>query len=136
MRKFAKGLFIFTGGVIVGGVYITGKFLSSKEVAEALAHKLSDKVINFVYGDYDPKRGVEPEEVRFTNLDTADKVLKDMQEIIDKYGYVTIADYLDLCELPSKFTDNKFGWMDLKGTTIEVHPHSYVIKFPRVYEVK
>lgn len=136
MCKFAKGLFIFTGGVIVGGVYVTGKIFRTKEVAEAMLRKYADKIDKFVYGDYDPKRGVEPEEVWFTHLDLAENVLKGMRDLLNEYGVVTVAEYLELCELPVNHTDHNYGWTSLENTWIEVHPHSYVIKFPRAYKIK
>src|SRR6187402_995586 len=51
-------------------------------------------------------------------LDTkaeADDVITLMFEIISKYEVVTVADLYDIVGITSSFTDNKWGWTDLRG---------------------
>jgi hypothetical protein len=46
-------------------------------------------------------------------------ILKYMQEIIDRYGYVTLADFYDLeASDEAVYTDNKKEWRSLKGARV------------------
>ena len=47
-------------------------------------------------------------------------VLKCMQEILDRYGSVTVTDLFDLIDVPSVYTDNKSGWYSLKGARVSL----------------
>lgn len=60
-----------------------------------------------------------------------------LQEICDKYGKVTVADYYDICNLSSvKFTDTKYGWYDLEDAiAVKNDNGKYVIKFPRTVQL-
>lgn len=48
----------------------------------------------------------------------AEMVLDRMQEIIDDYNEVTVADLYDALNQSSNYTDNKFGWDNLDGADI------------------
>jgi hypothetical protein len=39
------------------------------------------------------------------------KVQNAMHDILNRYHYVRVSDLLDLCNLPSKYTDSKYGWV-------------------------
>ena len=46
-------------------------------------------------------------------------ILACMQEIIDRYGCVTLADFYDLVDFKySTYLDNKTGWRSLKGARV------------------
>ena len=59
-------------------------------------------------------------------------VLKLMQEIIDKYGYVTVADLDDLIDMPSTYVHNRSGWQSLKGARVTLlrKNRSYMLILP------
>ena len=61
----------------------------------------------------------------------AEDVLSMMDEIIDTYGVVTIADFYDLVGVTGKFTDNKYGWDDLKSANIVRVRDGFLIRLPR-----
>lgn len=48
--------------------------------------------------------------IEFENQSQANKVLVSLQDIENMYGVITVADLFDLVDLPSQFTDNKYGW--------------------------
>lgn len=57
---------------------------------------------------------------------TADRLINDTKEILDRYGTVTVADIFDLMqmitlrqEFYSKFVDTKYGWT--KGQDLNIH---------------
>lgn len=78
------------------------------------------------YYDYD--------EVTFSSRDDAEEILNRMWDIVNdpRYGKVcTVADYFDLCDVPGRYTDNKYGWHDLRGAYVRRTGKEYVIELPR-----
>ena len=63
----------------------------------------------------------------------AENVLSGMSEIIDKYGFVTVADLYDISGLPGAYyTDSKIGWKgSIKESTIKKVRDGYVIDLPK-----
>lgn len=61
----------------------------------------------------------------------AEDVLKRMEELLDTYGTVSVADYYDLVDITGKHTDNKYGWNDLSAAYIVKAFDGYIIKLPR-----
>lgn len=45
-------------------------------------------------------------------------VLKYMQEIIDNYGWASLADLYDLIDRKSNYLDNKRRWYSLRGASV------------------
>ena len=62
----------------------------------------------------------------------AEKVLNGMSEIIDEYGFVTVADLYDISGLPGAYyTDSKIGWKrSIKESIIKRVRDGYVIDLP------
>lgn len=72
------------------------------------------------------------DEIIFNRRAEAEAVLDQMVEVINKYGFVTVADMYDMADLTQPYTSNKYGWMNL--STAEVVPTrggGFVIKLPR-----
>lgn len=73
-------------------------------------------------------------EIHFSNPEDAVKAYSAIARVILEYGNVTLADVYDICELPSKFTDTKYGWTDvtcikLKKPSMFDENKSYVVSF-------
>lgn len=65
----------------------------------------------------------------------AANVLTSLTEYADRYDKVSVADYYDLLGVPTKFTDNDYGWtIDTitRASIIPVRGGGYIIKFPPV----
>lgn len=81
----------------------------------------------------------KPKDFREFTYDTrsdAEEVLINMQDLIDEYGFVSIADLYDLCGLTGNWTDNKYGWADLRGAKVSMkRGGGYVINFPRAEQL-
>lgn len=68
----------------------------------------------------------------------AKQILKYMQEIIDGYGYVTLADFYDLeGSKVAVYTDNKKMWSSLTGARVSLMRRKgrYRIKLPDFVEM-
>lgn len=72
-------------------------------------------------------------------LDTrgeAEIVLNSMQEIIDHYDSVSIADLYELCNIPGRYTDVNYGWTSLRGAEPIRVRDGYMLKLPRAISIK
>ncbi|MBR5780391.1 MAG: hypothetical protein IKY27_00210 [Bacteroidales bacterium] len=76
------------------------------------------------------------DEVYFDSRGDAEVVLIRMEEILDEYGQVRIADYYDLVGISGEYTDNNYGWTDLKYADVERTRDGFTIKLPRVIPLK
>lgn len=73
------------------------------------------------------------EDVVFDNRADAESVLDGMIEILNsEYRQVSVADFYDLAGISTSFTDNKYGWTDLRGARVVGSPsRGYIIELPR-----
>ena len=72
------------------------------------------------------------EDVVFETRADAELVLDGMADILQEYKQVSVADLYDLAGRSTEFTDNNFGWTDLRGARVTGSPtRGYVIELPR-----
>jgi hypothetical protein len=62
----------------------------------------------------------------------AEDVLACMDELIAKYGMISVSDYYDLVGVTGSHTDNKYGWTDIRNSSpVRNRDGGYTIKLPR-----
>lgn len=67
-------------------------------------------------------------------LDTrkeAEEVLDRMDDLIDNYGMVSVADLYDLVGISGNYTDNKYGWTNLRNADVQRIRDGYLLKLPK-----
>lgn len=65
----------------------------------------------------------------------AELILMYMQDILDTYGFVTLADFYDLAgSRVIAYTDNKKGWNSLTGARVSRKDGRYRIELPDLKE--
>ena len=67
-------------------------------------------------------------------LDTrgeAEDVLTRMDELIDMYGVVSVADLYDLVGISGNYTDNKYGWTNIRNAEPVRVRDGYMLNLPR-----
>ena len=64
---------------------------------------------------YEPKYPYKLEEAHYDDIEDALAVIEDMQRLIDRYGFTTVSDYLNLIESDTfrNFEYTAWGWKDL-----------------------
>ena len=62
----------------------------------------------------------------------AEEVLDRMGELIDLYGQVTVADLYDLVGVTGNYTDNKYGWTNIRNADVVRVRDGYLLKLPKV----
>lgn len=88
---------------------------------------------------YQPSYSNAPADYRdviFSSRRDAEEVLEAMCTAISDYGKVTVADYYDLAGITSEYTDNKYGWYDLRGIGIRAVNGGFVIVLPKAVALK
>ena len=75
------------------------------------------------------------DDVTFDRKSDAEITLDKMDEIIETYGVVTVADLYDLIEVSGNYTDSKYGWTNLSSAEIIHVRDGYKLKLPRVRPV-
>jgi len=65
----------------------------------------------------------------------AEDVLERMDELIESYGLVRVADLYDLVGITGNYTDNKYGWTNIRNAQIIRVRDGYMIKMPRAIPI-
>lgn len=65
----------------------------------------------------------------------AEEVLMRMTEMIDTYGVVSVADLYDLVGVTGNYTDNKYGWTNVRNAEAIRVRDGYLLKLPKVLPI-
>lgn len=66
----------------------------------------------------------------------AELVISQMDELIDMYGSVSVADLYDLVGKSCDYTDNKYGWTNIRNAEPVRVRDGWMIKMPRAIPLK
>ena len=92
------------------------------------------------YNDRDERRYAETrsrtsygfDDIVLESRGEAERVLTRMDELIDTYGFVTVADLYDLVGKSCNYTDNKYGWRNLStAEPIRIRGGEYMLRLPK-----
>ena len=61
----------------------------------------------------------------------AEDVITRMEEIIEEYGFVRVADLYDLVGITGDYTDNKYGWTSIRSAEPVRVRNGYMLRLPR-----
>lgn len=72
------------------------------------------------------------DEIVIPNRHGADEVVEGLLTLVDDFNQATVADFYDLVGVSSDFTDNKYGWTNLRGIdVIRARGGGYIIDLPK-----
>ena len=77
------------------------------------------------------RSGYSYDDIILDNRGEAEEVLSRMDEIVATYGTVSVADLYDLVGITGAYTDNKYGWTDIRNASVVRVRDGYMIKLPR-----
>jgi hypothetical protein len=77
------------------------------------------------------RRSYDYDDIILDSREEADQVLARMEELLDDYNMVSVADFYDLVGITGKTTDNHYGWTDLRDASVVRDRDGYLIKLPR-----
>lgn len=71
------------------------------------------------------------DDIIFDNRGDAEEVLYRMEELLQRFDVVSVADLFDMAGISCNYTDNKYGWTDLRSAHVERVRDGYIINLPR-----
>lgn len=86
--------------------------------------------------DSEPTRRYSYDEVILSSRGEAEEVLNRMDELIDTYKMVSVADMYDLVGISCDYTDNKYGWTNLRNASIVRVRDGYMLKLPKALPIE
>lgn len=76
------------------------------------------------------------DDIEFTSRGDAEITLAQMEDIIERYGFVKVADYYDLAGVSiDNHCTNNYGWTDLRTASISRVRDRYVINLPKALPI-
>lgn len=79
--------------------------------------------------------GYSYDDIILNSRGEAEDVLSRMDELMDTYGLVRVADLYDLVGITGNYTDNKYGWTNIRNAEIVRVRDGYMIKMPRAVPI-
>lgn len=139
-----------------GGYCVVNVALKSKTFTAALKDAIAEKTTEVLYGTEceRPKRKVsyydalhghknmnrcleQANDIVFETREDAEKVLDAMDEIIKKYGVVSLADVYDIVgKATTTYVANKYGWKSVDDAKVVRCLDGCHIKLPKAEEIK
>ena len=81
---------------------------------------------------YDSRRsGYSHDDITLETRSEAEDVLTRMDELIDMYGSVSVADLYDLIGKSCNYTDNKYGWTNIRNAEPVRVRDGWMLKLPK-----
>lgn len=70
-------------------------------------------------------------EIILESRSEAELIIERMGDVLDAYDVVTVSDLYDLVGISGSFTDNKWGWFDLRSAGFTRAREGYILSLPR-----
>lgn len=71
------------------------------------------------------------DDIIFNSYGEAEEVLIEMNNLVKKYKIVSVADLYDLAGIPCRYTDNRYGWMELRDADVVRVRDGYMLRLPK-----
>lgn len=81
------------------------------------------------------RSGYSYDDIILNSRGEAQDVLDRMDELMETYDLVRVADLYDLVGITGSYTDNKYGWFNIRSAEIVRVRDGYMIKMPRAVPV-
>lgn len=65
----------------------------------------------------------------------AEEVIEELFALLEKYDEAKLSDLYDLCNISGQFTDERYGWTDLRGSRAVRVRGGYLLDLPRPHEL-
>lgn len=80
--------------------------------------------------------GYNHDDIILESRGEAEEVLTRMDELIETYGVVSVADLYDLIGKTCEYTDNKYGWSNIRNAEPIHVRDGYMLKLPKALPIK
>lgn len=75
------------------------------------------------------------DEIILSSRGEAEEVLDRLRDLVDKYETATVNDLYDLVGVTGSFTDDKWGWYDLREAMVRATRGGYIVILPRTQPI-
>ena len=75
------------------------------------------------------------DDLKFETRSDAEAVLAQMDEVVDCYGFVTVAAMYDMADKTAPYTANNYGWTNIRSAEVVRVRDGYIIKLPRYVQI-
>lgn len=75
------------------------------------------------------------DDIILDNRGEAEEVLAGMDALLEQYQLVSVADLNELVGISGNYTDNRYGWTDLRSASIVRVRDGYMLKLPRAMPI-
>lgn len=87
--------------------------------------------------DNQTRRGYGYDDIVVNSRADAEAVIEQMDGILDTYGMVSVADLYDLVGMSSNYTDNNYGWTNIRNAEpVRLRDGGWMIKMPKAIPIK
>lgn len=86
--------------------------------------------------DSAPAIGYSYDDIILSSRGDAEEVLSQLNDMIDTYSIASVADLFDLVGITGNYTDNKYGWTNLRNADVIRTRDGYMLKLPRPCPIK
>ena len=89
------------------------------------------------YEDSRSRARFDYDDIIYESRAQAMDALDTMEDAIDAYGFVTVADMYDMVDLTAPYTGNRYGWYSLRDAEVtRLRGGGYIIKLPKAEVIK
>lgn len=85
--------------------------------------------------NYRTRSGYSYDDIIIESRGEAEEVLTRMDELIEQYGVVSVADMYDLVGKTCEYTDNKYGWTNIRNAEPVRVRDGYMLKLPKALPI-
>lgn len=82
------------------------------------------------------RSGYSYDDITLDSRGEAEAVRTALDDIVDQYGHVRVADLYDLVGISGDYTDNDYGWFNVRNVEIIRTRDGYKLKMPRAVPLK
>lgn len=83
-----------------------------------------------------PTVGYSYDDIVLSSRGDAEEVLSQMNDLIDTYSIVSVGDLYDLVGMTGNYTDNRYGWTNLRTAEVVRTRDGWMLKLPRACPIK
>lgn len=75
------------------------------------------------------------DDVILANRGEAEEVLERLQDLVNDYDQAAVADLYSMIGVTPAYTDNKWGWTDIRGSRVDAVRGGYLLVLPRTTQL-
>lgn len=87
------------------------------------------------YNGYNARNAYALDDIYLNTRGDAEEVLDQMQDIINQYGIVRVADLYDMLGITGRYTDNRYGWSSVRRAKILSTRDGFKLELPKAMPI-